>query len=157
MKQILNEILTDPKFAEGTAWKRRNYTVGEKIIEKGALGSTLFFVEEGRVRVQGGAEIEENKQINPGLCDLEAGAVFGDISLYGTHRRTASVVALTEVRVLEIRSDMLSVYLDDHPVLGYLFLKALFQIMVLRLELANDRIEKLLVWGLKVHDIDKYL
>ncbi|CAG1021796.1 cyclic nucleotide-binding domain-containing protein [Methylomonas sp. LL1] len=157
MEQILNEILSEPQFAEGSAWKRCWYHAGEKIIEKGELGSTLFFVEEGQVRVLGGAEIEGNKKINPGLCDMNAGSVFGDICLYGSHRRTASVVALTDVCILEIRSDMLSIYLDDHPVQGYLFLKAMFQVMVLRLELANDRIEKLLAWGLKAHDIDKYL
>lgn len=157
MKQILYEIISNPQFTEGSAWTRRQYHSGEKIIEKGAIGNTLFFVEEGRVRVLGGAEIDNAIRISPGLCDLQAGALFGDICLYGAHRRTASVVALTDANVLEIRSDMLSVFLDDHPIQGYLFLKALFQIMADRLELANERIEKLLAWGIKAHDIDKYL
>lgn len=157
MKQLLDEILSSPQFAEGGAWKRVHYKAGEKIIEKGEVGNTLILVEEGAVRVLGGAELEDNVKITPGLCDLEAGAIFGDICLYGAHRRTASVVALSDTCVLEIRSDMLSVYLDDHPVDGYLFLKALFEIMAIRLETANDRIEKLLAWGIKAHDIDKYL
>lgn len=157
MKQILDDILNSPQFAEGSAWKRVHYKAGDKIIEKGELGSTLILVEEGSVRVLGGAELEGKVKITPGLCDLAAGAIFGDICLYGAHRRTASVVALIDTRVLEIRSDMLSVYLDDHPIEGYLFLKALFEIMATRLETANDRIEKLLAWGIKAHDIDKYL
>lgn len=157
MKQILDEILSSPQFSEGSAWKRVVYTAGEKIIEKGDVGSTLVLIEEGAVRVLGGAELEGNIKITPGLCDLDAGAVFGDICLYGTHRRTASVIALKNTRVLEIRTDMLSVYLDDHPIEGYLFLKALFEIMATRLETANERIEKLLAWGIKAHDIDKYL
>ena len=135
MKHILNDILSSSQFSEGTAWKRLSYKVGEKIIEKGEIGSSLFLVEHGTVRVLGGA----------------------DICLYGSHRRTASVVCLTDVCILEIRSDLLSVYLDDHPVQGYLFLKGLFEIMAKRLELANDRIDKLLAWGIKAHDIDKYL
>lgn len=157
MKQILDEILSSPQFSEGSAWKRVVYTAGEKIIEKGDVGSTLVLIEEGAVRVLGGAELEGNIKITPGICDLDAGAVFGDICLYGTHRRTASVVALKNTRVLEIRTDMLSVYLDDHPIEGYLFLKALFEIMATRLETANERIEKLLAWGIKAHEIDKYL
>lgn len=157
MKQILDEILSSPQFSEGSAWKRVVYTAGEKIIEKGDVGSTLVLIEEGAVRVLGGAELEGNVKITPGICDLDAGAVFGDICLYGTHRRTASVVALKNTRVLEIRTDMLSVYLDDHPIEGYLFLKALFEIMATRLETANERIEKLLAWGIKAHEIDKYL
>jgi len=157
MRQILDDILHSPQFSEGAAWNRRLYAVGDKIIEKGEIGSTLFLVEDGCVRVLGGTELEKDVRIAPGLCDLGVGAVFGDICLYGAHRRTASVEALTEATVLEIRSDMLSVYLDDHPVEGYLFLKALFEIMANRLETANDRIEKLLAWGIKAHDIDKYL
>jgi len=157
MKQILYEIINNPQFSEGSAWKRCFFRAGEKILEKDAIGNTLFFLDEGQVRILGGAEIEGNIRITPGLCDLQAGAIFGDICLYGNHRRTATVVALTDVNAIEIRSDMLSVFLDDHPVQGYLFLKALFQIMALRLELANERIEKLLAWGIKAHDIDKYL
>lgn len=157
MKQILDEILANPQFSEGTAWNRRWYKPNEKILEKDELGSSLFFVEDGVVRVLGGAEIEGDVKVYPGLCDLEVGALFGDVCLYGSHRRTASVVAVTDVRILEIYSDKLGSYLDEHPVQGYQFLKKLFEITAKRLELANKRIENLLAWGLKVHDIDKYL
>ena len=109
------------------------------------------------VRVLGEAEFEGNVRVTPGLCDLKAGAIFGDICLYEARPRTASVIALTDICILEIRSDMLSVYLDDHPIQGYLFLKGLFEIMTIRLELANDRVDKLLAWGIKAHDINKYL
>ncbi|MGY6277097.1 Crp/Fnr family transcriptional regulator [Methylomonas sp. MgM2] len=157
MKLILDEILSSPQFAEGLTWKRRWYKAGEKIIEKGEVGGSLFLVETGTVRVLGETELNGNIRVSPGLCDLETGALFGDICLYGPHRRTATVVALTDGCVLEIQSESLSVYLDDHPIQGYLFLKALFEIMVKRLEVANERIDKLLAWGIKVHDIDKYL
>lgn len=157
MKHILDEILNSPQFSEGSAWKRLWYKAGDRIIEKGELGSALFLVEKGVVRVLGEAEIEGEVRVAPGLCDLDAGAIFGDICLYGSHRRTASVVALTDICILEIRSDMLSIYLDDHPIQGYLFLKWLFEIMAVRLELANERVNKLLAWGMKARDIDKYL
>ncbi|WP_150047812.1 MULTISPECIES: Crp/Fnr family transcriptional regulator [Methylomonas] len=157
MKEILDEILNTPQFSEGSAWKRRLYKAGEKIIDKGEVGNSFFMIESGQVRVLGGAEIDGNIRVTPGLCDLGKGAIFGDICLYGSHKRIASVAALTDACILDIRSDMLSIYLDDHPVQGYLFLKALFEIMASRLELANERIERLLAWGIKAHDIDKYL
>lgn len=157
MKQILDEILRHSQLPEGVAWSRKRYMAGDKIVEKGRLGNTLFLVETGTARVLGGVEIEDNVRLTPGLCDLKAGAVFGDICLYESRPRTASVVALTDICLLEIRSDMLSVYLDDHPVEGYLFLKRLFEVMAVRLELANERVDRLLAWGIKAHDIDKYL
>lgn len=157
MEQIIHDLLADSKFQEGIAWRRFDEKAGETIIRKGDEGNSLFYLESGTVRVLGGAELDENRRISPGLCDLPEGAVFGDVCLYGPRERTASVVALTDISLLEVRSDMLSVYLDDHPVQGYLFLKALFQSMSNRLTLANERIEHLLVWGIKAHDIDKYL
>lgn len=157
MKDILWGILSNAQFQEGVAWKRRQVNTGEIIIRKGELGDTLFFLEQGVVRVLGDAELGEKQHISPGLCDLGAGAVFGDVCLYEPQKRTASVVALSNVQLLEINGSMLSVYLDDHPVEGYLFLKTLFQTMVNRLALANDRIGHLLAWGIKAHDIDKYL
>jgi CRP/FNR family transcriptional regulator, cyclic AMP receptor protein len=157
MINIFSEILKNPLFPEGTAWQRRRFSTGEMIVHKGEIGKTLFFVEEGDVRVLGGAELEGNRKISPGLCDLKPGAIFGDVCLYGSHQRSASVMALSDVCVIEIDSGKLSKYLDDHPAQGYPFLKALFQIMSERLALANDRIEYLLAWGIKAHDIDKYL
>ncbi len=157
MKDILKDILSHPQFKEGVAWKRRKIGTGEMIIRQGEMGDTLFFLEDGVVRVLGDAELGEKQHISPGLCDLGPGAVFGDVCLYEPQKRTASVVALSDVLLLEINGSMLSVYLDDHPVEGYLFLKVLFQTMVKRLALANDRIGHLLAWGIKAYDIDKYL
>ncbi|MDD2762233.1 MAG: cyclic nucleotide-binding domain-containing protein [Methylomonas sp.] len=157
MKRIVDEILSNPQFSEGSAWRRLWIKAGTKIIEKGDIGNSLFLIEKGIVRVLGEAEIDGEIRITPGLSDLDAGAIFGDICLYGEHRRTATVVAVTDVSILEVNSDMLSVFLDDHPVQGYLFLKGMFEIMAKRLELANERIDKLLAWGIKAHDIDKYL
>ncbi len=157
MNELFSDVLANKQFSEGSGWKRYSLSAGETIIEKGQQGKTLFLLEEGQVRVLGGAELDGNRRISPGLCDLEAGAVFGDVCLYEPTVRTASVVSITDVCLLEVRSDMLSIYLDDHPVQGYLFLKGLFQAMSNRLALANDRIEHLLAWGIKAHDIDKYL
>ncbi len=71
--------------------------------------------------------------------------------------RMATVMALTEVELLEVDGQRLSIYLDDHPVDGYLFYKALFELISNRLDIANQRIENLMAWGLKVHDVEKFL
>ncbi len=157
MEQIIYEIIADVEFPENVAWQKKTYNSGEKIIEKNQLGNQLYYIEKGQIRVLGGAEIDGDIKVIPGLCDLGVGALIGDVCLYGTHRRTASVVAISTVNTIEIRSDMLSEYLDTHPIQGYLFLKKLLKIVNERLELANERIDNLLAWGIKAHDIDKYL
>src|SRR5574343_96234 len=101
MKHILNEILSSPQFKEGVAWKRVSYNAGEKIIEKDDIGNSIFLVEDGSVRVFGVADLEKDIKVSPSLCDLEKGAIFGDICLYGQHRRIATVRALTNAVILE--------------------------------------------------------
>lgn len=157
IKEIVSEIITTPRFQEGSAWKRIDCMPGDIIVRKGDLGKTLFLIKSGTVRVLGDTDVDGKKKLSHGLCDLSEGSVFGDICLFGMRKRTASVTAIDEVSLIELDSEILRVYLDDHPVMGYLFLKSLFQVMTNRLELANERIENLLAWGLKVHDIDKYL
>ncbi len=157
MNEILQDILNDVKFQEGVAWQRREFQMGDTIIHKGELGDTLFFIESGMVRVLGEVELETKRCFKPGFCDLQAGEMFGEICLYSSHVQTTSVSALVTSRLLLIDGQRFNVFLDDHPVQGYLFFRALFHTMTQRLLLANHRIEHLLAWGLKVHDIDKHL
>lgn len=157
MKQLLKQILAAKQLSEGVAWKRHFYEVNTAIVKKGEIGKTLFFIESGVLRVAGDVTLKENRQIHPGVCDLQSGSVFGEICLHQSQVRMATVTAATDVELLEIDGKALSTYLDDNPVQGYLFYKQLFEIMIKRLDSANQRIENLMAWGLKVHDIDKYL
>ena len=157
MKAIVDNLISNPSLPEGVAWQRYNLEIGAVIVRKGDWGNSLFFLEEGCVRVLGVAELSENQFINPGLCDLSAGIVFGDVCLFSPQERTATVVALTHICIIEIDAALLRSYLDDHPIEGYSFLKSLFLSMTNRLALANHRVEHLLAWGVRAHDIDKFI
>jgi len=157
LKSILHEILENPQFEEGVAWNRRNLKANEEIVKQGELGETLFVIEKGTLRVTGSVELDEKKNMQTGICDLEKGSIFGETCLHESSPRMATVIAVTDGRVIEVDGLRLSIFLDAHPVLGYLFYKYLFEISVTRLNRANQRVESLMAWGLKVHDIDKYL
>jgi CRP/FNR family transcriptional regulator, cyclic AMP receptor protein len=157
MRDIIESLINNPLLPEGKAWKRYCLAADSIIVAKGALGNSLFFLDEGKVRVLGVAELSESQVINPGLCDLSSGVIFGDVCLYSPQERTASVVALTQVRIVELDAEFLRNYLDGHPNEGYLFLKSIFLTMTNRLALANHRVEYLLAWGVKQHDIDKFI
>ncbi len=114
-------------------------------------------MEKGVARVTGEVELENQASIKPGLCDLKVGTIFGEMCLHQSLVRMATVVALTEVELLEIDGERFSIYLDDNPINGYLFYKALFEVMTNRLDTANQRVENIMAWGLKAHAIDKHL
>ncbi len=156
MENILKKILQAPQLKEGVSWSRRHFSPNSVIIQKGDIGKTLFVVESGRVQVSGTVALE-NKQIKSGLCEFGAGSVFGEMCLHHQQLRMATVTAITEVELVEIDGQRLSIYLDDHPIDGYLFYKGLFELISGRLDIANQRIENLMAWGLKVHDVEKFL
>jgi CRP-like cAMP-binding protein len=157
VKSILREIIRSPQFPENGAWVRRTFGPNEAIINEGEMGSSLFLIESGSVRVTGRVDLENQHSVKPGICDLDAGSLFGEICLYQPHPRSASVVSITDVELIEVDGQRLAIFLDAHPVEGYLLLKELFIALGERLDLANHRVEKLFAWGLKAHGIEEHL
>ncbi|MDD5578046.1 MAG: cyclic nucleotide-binding domain-containing protein [Methylobacter sp.] len=157
MKIPIEDMLIDPEFPEGIAWNRRRFHANEVIVKEGEVGKSLFLIEEGLLRVTIHVELKEQRNVKPGIRDLEKGDIFGEVCLYKSQVRNASVNAVTAGCLLEIDGERLGIYLDAHPVQGYLFYKGLFEILVERVNLGNHRIEYLLAWGLKAHGIEKHL
>ena len=157
MKTSIENIINDPNFPKDIAWKLREFHANEIIVHRGDAGKSFFFIEEGNLRVTVHVELEERRNIQAGISDLEKGDFFGEISLFESRIRTASVTALTDGRLLEFDGAMLGAYLDKNPIQGYLFFKHLFETLILRMTSGLHKIESLMAWGLKAHGISKHL
>lgn len=157
MKNLLREIIQDPEFPEGKAWVRRRFSPNEVIVREGEKARKMYLVESGSLRVSGRVRLEDDRTIQPGLHDLGPDDLFGELTLFAEHPRTASVLALDEGELLEIDCRQLSAYLEQRPEVGYALLKIMFQVLIGRLGKANQRVEQLMAWGLKVHGIDRHL
>mgnify|MGYP003869020989 CR=1 FL=1 len=142
---------------EGSTWVRKQYQANDIVVKEGDDGSSLFFVEQGELRVTRHVNLDDNKAIQPGIAELKEGEIFGESCLHESFPRIATVTTITEASLIEINGEGLSVYLDDNPIQGYLFYKQLFEILIGRLKSANQTVEKVMAWGLKVHEIDKLL
>ena len=157
MRDIVQEILNDPTFIEGIGWKKRYFQANEIIFRSGEPSKSLFFIEEGTLRVTVQVELEKSKNMHTGICDMDAGEIFGETCFLESGVRNASVIAITDGYVVEIDADKLNAYFDANPVKGYLFFKKLLLIIFERLQHDNRRIETLLAWGLKANDFLKHL
>lgn len=157
MQTLLEQILQDPALKKNRDWRRRNFAARDMIIHEGHTDRKLYWVESGCLRVLGRVELDNKRKIEPGLNDLCAGDIFGELSLFDERPRSASVMALEEGILIEIDSAALSAYLEQHKELGYDFLKLLFNALIQRLSTSNHRVSQLLAWGLKAHQIDKDL
>jgi CRP/FNR family cyclic AMP-dependent transcriptional regulator len=149
LENLIREIVNDPKFIQGVAWKRWRFRANEIIVKEGDIAKTLFLIEDGELRVSVHVELEERRNMTTGVGDLKKGDVFGDTCLHESSVRTASVIATTDGCLLEINGEKLNEYLDAHPIKGYAFYRMLFEILFKRLNNGNRRIEYLLAWGLK--------
>jgi len=157
MKDILKKIVADPEFCENNAWQRHCFKRNEFIVKQGEKGGSLFFIEEGHLRVSEKIPLNKAKNIQAGIWELDKNDVFGEIALSQSQTRTASVIALSNGSLVEVNGRALEEYLDEHPQVGYQVYKSLFNILSDRLNRANHRVNDLFAWGLKVHDIDKHL
>jgi CRP-like cAMP-binding protein len=150
-------ILRDPRFVEAGIAEHCEYDSRAVIIEKGAEDRGLFVIESGSVRVLERIELDGSRHIQPGICDLHAGDVFGELSLFEAGPRLASVVAVQPCELLHFDAVALAEYLDTHPAFGYGLLKELFRILGDRLRLTDRRLGSLFAWGLKAHGIARHL
>jgi CRP-like cAMP-binding protein len=82
------------------------FSPGERIVEEGMLGETLFVVLSGRAKVtRAGRKVGE----------VLPGDFFGELSALDGGLRTATVVADTPVRVLRLFRHTLRSLLADEP------------------------------------------
>jgi CRP-like cAMP-binding protein len=82
------------------------YSAGETIIRKGTEGDSMFIVHQGAVSVQ-----VDDKEV----ARLKDEDFFGEMALLTGETRTADVVALGDVVIIEIAKDALHPVLVDHP------------------------------------------
>jgi CRP/FNR family transcriptional regulator, cyclic AMP receptor protein len=153
----IENIIKDPSFPENIAWKYRSFHANEIIVHKGDAGKSFFLIEEGMLRITIHVEVEERRNIQAGVNDLEKGDFFGEIALFESSQRINTVTAITDGRLIEIDGAILGVYLDNHPIQGYLFFKQIFKTLIIRMTCETHRVESLMAWALKAHGISKYL
>ncbi|WPB77159.1 mechanosensitive ion channel family protein [Archangium violaceum] len=87
----------------------RRFARGEHVIEQGEKGNTFYLVGRGELSVRtGGMEVSR----------LSRGNYFGEMSLLTGEPRTATVVALTDVVLLELGRPVFARLFEEHPELA---------------------------------------
>ncbi|MEM7406198.1 MAG: serine/threonine-protein kinase [Pseudomonadota bacterium] len=107
-----------------------DFTVDQAIITEGEMDNSFYIIVNGEVEVRRGASVMDG--LKPGDC-------FGEMGFISTQKRTASIIARTDVSVMKVRASLiertsLSCQLRFHKV----FLNTLVE----RLSAANLRISE---------------
>ena len=142
--------LTGEQIGEILSISRKiSFSEDEVIMREGEEGDTMYIILEGTVEVvkslvKGDPDEEEDKK-NKVFTRLDASvhAVFGEIALLETMKRTATIKTVTKCRLYEIkRSDFMRLADADHE-LGYRILLNLARIVSARLRKADEDTIKL--------------
>jgi len=83
---------------------------GELVVKEGDSGDFMFIIVEGKVKVllkRGKKEIV--------LATLEKGNFFGEMSLFGKKARSASVEAITDLKLLKITREDIDRLSETNP------------------------------------------
>jgi CRP/FNR family transcriptional regulator, cyclic AMP receptor protein len=89
----------------------RRYHKGAFIAGQDEVGSCMYLLVSGRVKIS--LASPEGKELV--LNHLEAPAHFGEMSLVDTHKRTADVIAVTEVELFALDGKDLSAAIQLQP------------------------------------------
>jgi CRP-like cAMP-binding protein len=118
------------------------YEAGEVIVRENDFGETAYIIGEGRVEVS-----KELDGRNVHLAYLGAGETFGEMSMIDEKPRSATVTAVAETVVSEIRRDDFFNSFQTDPKVALTLLKVLFErlreadAMILELQKADPQQE----------------
>jgi len=127
-----------------------SFSEGEIIVREGDIGDTMYIILEGSVDVvkslvMDGMDEDETTGKNKVFTRLSAKdhAVFGEIALLEEFRRTATIKAVTDCVLYEIRKDDFLKLAEWDYALGYRILLNLSRIVSARLRKADEDTIKL--------------
>ena len=89
----------------------RTFNGGEVIIREGDTGNTFFQLLEGKVGVFKNYDKADEVQV----AVIEPGQYFGEMAVIETYPRSSTVVAIGDVKVVEIPAEALNEYFTQNP------------------------------------------
>ena len=98
------------------------YQNGEVIVKQGEVGDSMYVIQSGSAEV-----VEELGDETVPLAVLNANDFFGEMALFGSQLRSATVRALGTVRVLTVDKKILLQPIQQDPALAFRLLEHLCQ------------------------------
>ena len=129
--------------------RRVTFKAGEVILREGESGDTMYLFAEGEVEVTntltmkiGSHGFEETEK---SIVKLRAGSVgfFGDMALFESAPRSATITASSECVLYEIRKEDFDRLCEENTEIGYRIINNIASVLCHRIRRGNQDILKL--------------
>ncbi|MCL2170386.1 MAG: cyclic nucleotide-binding domain-containing protein [Defluviitaleaceae bacterium] len=101
--------------------EHKRFMSGDTIIAEGDSADSMFFVLEGKMQV-----IVNHLTVDERLVStLKSGDMFGEMALFLQEPRTATVVAVGDVALIEITRDTIMEFLSESPENAFIIIELL--------------------------------
>jgi CRP-like cAMP-binding protein len=107
------------------------YKDGDVIVRQGDVGSSMYVIQDGEVEV-----IRSHNGNSVSLAVLSRGDFFGEISLFGNEKRSATVRAIDDVRVITVEKRIFLRRIQEDLTLAF----RIFQTMAARVNEMNSEL-----------------
>jgi CRP-like cAMP-binding protein len=152
MSEALKLILRHQEFPHGKCWEEDDYSPGQMILREGETSSDVYLILSGVVRANMAVDVTPDQQLESGLMEMTRGDTFGELNLFCNTDRAASVVAMSQTKVIRIDGVRLTAFMDRYPELGYPLLKEFFIKHADMLRTAKERLSTLYASKLRNKD-----
>ena len=132
---LFSEMTLDQLEAINKIASEQHYVKGHVIFREGALGSDLFLVVEGKVRIVKDIDTPEEAT----LCVLGSGSYFGEMAILDDEPRSASVIVEQDVQLLTLDGDSLKELVLEMPEIAF----EIFRVLTGRVRVSEQRVKEL--------------
>ena len=101
--------------------EQKHFARGEVVIKEGGAADAMYFVLEGMLHVIKNYRTMDERYV----ASLHAGDLFGEMALFLKESRTATIVAIEDTTVLEIRREAVVEFMKDNPETTYAIVELL--------------------------------
>ncbi len=109
---------------------------GEAIFEEGDIGSDLYLIKKGKVRI---FLLRDEEEIE--LAVLKEGDFFGEMAILREDKRSASVKAIEDTTLLRLSNDTFNGLIETHPGISCKVLMTIGQTLAWRIYNTNKHLE----------------
>ena len=141
-KNVTDEVLADVAIKAST----RKLVKDEVLMRKGETGDSLFMIHDGWVKIV----TEDSKGDELILNKCGPGETIGEMALLDGIPRSATVIAISDAEVLELKKDVFEEILEQRSDVSFAIIRSYSE----RLRFATTYIEKAIDWAQKIAEGD---